>query len=72
MITTVKIDGTDSLAIAIKGFGENEADWFGKAMLDVLALAFSTDDAKEFIDTYTLHLVLELYKAVAEGKEGVL
>lgn len=66
MITTVTIDGERRVAIALKYFNEADMPDFAKSMIDVLALAFTSDDAKDFIDSCSLYHVLELFKAITE------
>lgn len=72
MITTVKVNGKNYVAIALEFFGEADMPDFANSMLNVLQLAFTSDDAKDFVETTTLYHVLELYKSIIEGKEVTL
>lgn len=66
MVTEVKIGGQERTAIVFECFNQADMPDFGKAMLEMLRVSFSNNDIMETLDSATLYLVLELYKAITE------
>lgn len=66
MIRNVKVNGEEKTAIVFNNFNEKDMPDFANAMLSVFALVFSRDENMEYVDSFTMYMILELYKAMTE------